>query len=167
MQVLILGRWRKDQIWAQKLEMSTKRFEGTPSSSVVWQQVKNSVCNGWSLYRPKNILRHKINNWILLCVRASSWTTFFLIIIFSSPFVEDKVPTKKIDLQKWWRSKIQINQDMYKVAIIFLINYHSDNLDANPTAVTSTLPVILYSNSSIAIYQYCNFHHWTNIINLM
>lgn len=102
MQVLILGRWRKDQIWAQKLEMSTKRFEGTPSSSVVWEQVKNSVCNGWSLHRPKNILRHQINNWILPCVRASSWTIFFNYNFFFS-FCGRQSPNQK----DWFTKKMK------------------------------------------------------------
>jgi len=38
-------RWSKVQIFAQILKMLTKRFEGTPSSSLVWEQLKNSVCN--------------------------------------------------------------------------------------------------------------------------
>ena len=134
----------------------------------VLQSPTFKYCKGRTLRSLKILLRHQINNQILLCVRASSWTIFFNNnFVFS--ICGRQSPNQKDYLQKRWRSNIQINQDMYmyKVAIIFLINYHSDNLAANPTAVTSTLLVIPYSNSSIAIYQYCNFHHWTNIINLM
>ena len=64
-------RWKKVQICAQKLQMLTKRFEGTPSSSVVWKQLKNehSIIPLVLTYHPTNQLLKNIisRNFYLLC----------------------------------------------------------------------------------------------------